>query len=1042
MRLLIDLNSIVTSSLRVGKDPDGFKAGGETINTWEYGYSNFLNTFRKTTETLAINPIHVIGVFDTANSRKKRQRIFPQYKQHRAPHPKEYYIEFNTCMDTVKQFIRQLGGTLVSVKETEADDVIAHIAPKIESIIWSKDKDLLSIGTPMFIDGTMYLGETCDDKFSGILRRHIRLHRTLVGDAGDFGSGASAKGFGDKSFTKLWIKYGDAGLDAICDIINEKKIEELEGDINDFPALQCIVDSAELLYPVWRAARWLPIKDHKLNWEPGFTQGSEAPTFDDDFLEFYQTKTLVTADNFEELKQDITAQAAEGEIIPLDIETDVPTESVEWLKDIAQYFDKGRCPIKVDVIESKLAGLSITVGNNLQHTYYFSVNHADTANIDTLELRDFILSIAFRPFIAHSAGGFELPVLFLNWGVWLPDCHCSLIASSYVDENRYDKGSLKGLSLDHFQYKQQTYEDITQGRGMFEITGKEVFNYGCDDSIMSGNLFNFFETVMEVEGTFDAYVDVEQYTMYMIAHAFVNGVNCDLDFISKLKTEDKKAHDIAYKKIQDYLIKTNWPGAEFVPLEEMTPAEIKRGYYILYGKKLKTRFRILEKIAALIEDETFSECVLTGNLGGLNQYLSDNFVPRIEFKPGSTKHKATLMYEIMALPVRYRNALTDTQKSIGQTEGNICADEDTVKWAIKDVGESEEKEVLEAVLRCMNFITRNGLYYSSYPHLVHWRDEKLHPSLRQSITTSRRFAPSGPNVNQMPKRSEEGRKIRRAVVAHHQTAVIVSPDLKAQELRLGAFVTLDANFLACYIGDNKKDLHTTTAYEICKKQNNEFTSYYDLESALESKDNPMYEIADTYRSAKGKPTNFLSQYTSSGGGAWTLGKQLQISEKEAESFLEAKSLAFPGVDLWKEDYGRQVQTQGYAETLLGARKHIAKLLHTCDINYLLRSSLNFRIQSSSAEQTKRVLVAIWKAGLMDRYDVRFYFPVHDELCFSVARVHLVAFCAELKPLMTQTYANMTVPIESSLSVGFNFGQLDEIEWDETTVWLEKQEITC
>jgi DNA polymerase I-like protein with 3'-5' exonuclease and polymerase domains len=588
----------------------------------------------------------------------------------------------------------------------------------------------------------------------------------------------------------------------------------------------------------------------------------------------------------------------------------------------------------------------------------------------------------------------------------------------------------------------ESYDTVTEGKtkGMSELSAWHVLSYGADDTIVTGHLFNFFEMIMDIEGTFDVYCEVEQLPMYMVAHAFVNGVDWDPDYMEQLAIKDKVEADKALDVINDYLTEMQWSGTVFEPLAELSTAEIKRGYEMLFGEPLKTRFRIVEKVAGVIEDTEFRGFILADDLDGLNSYIKDRWVPKPKFNPGSTKDKRELLYEVWSFPVRFNNQLTSAQKKIGQRVGSPTADEDAIKWMIKEDADEEQRKFLEALLRWTAYDTRNGLYYQPYQYLAHWKTGKLHPSLKQSWTTSRRFAPAGPNVNQQPKRTEAGKKIRGAIVPHHKDAVIVAPDFTGQELRIGAEVTEDENFLSCYIGDELKDLHTITAFEICQRQGREFGTYDDLAKALAQAD----PVADGYRTAKAKPTNFLSQYVSKGGGAWTLSKKLQITTEEAEAFLEAKSDAFPGVDEWKESYGAEVIRVGYAETLLGARKHVGRALAKDKglRNYLLRSSLNFRIQSSAAEMTKLVMAEVWRQGLLDKYDSLFYFPVHDEVVFSVALEDLVAFTEDLWPIMTQPYADMEVPIISSLAVGPSFEKLDEIDWAPVEVerWIDEYEL--
>lgn len=1030
-KLIIDLNSIVSAAMLVGKDADAYTVDGVSIPTRDYGYSNFLNTYRKTLEDLDLQPMHTIAVFDGSKSRERRQRILPQYKEHRKQKPEEYYKEFNTLMNDVKQFIRHLGGIVVSAKRTEADDVIAHIAPKLDSVIWSKDKDLLSIGVPTYLNGQLYLDDTCDDKFLGLPRRHVRLYRTLVGDTGDFGPGTSAKGFGEKAFAKLWAEFGDEGLDELCLMIEEKRLDELEEDVSVLPELRKIIDSADVVYKTWRLAGWLKVPDYKLDWEAGYVAQKSDDTFDEDFFDYYGAQILVDASNFDELIPVISAQIMASDYVSLDIETDTSEESKQWIETLNSNVPRST---KVDVLGSKLCGLSITCGENQQHTYYFTVNHKDSDNIKSEDLANFILGIP-KPIIAYNAGGFELPVLYKEWGEWLPDVYCAMIAQNYVDENTH--AGLKAASMRWCRYKQQSYQDVTGGLGMSELTAKHVLSYGCDDTIMTSALFNFFETVMDIEGTFDTYAEVEQYPMYMVASSFVHGVNCDLSTLETLQAADKAAYDEALGILREYLGEVSWPGSYFEPVADLSPASIKSLYLQLHGKELKTRFRKVEKLALLLEDDALSEIVLSGDVGAANQYVADNFTPNIKFKVNSWKDKSKLLYTHMLFPVRFRSPITDAQRKAGITEGNPGTDEDCIKWAIHADADDKQKKVLKALLRCINYKTRNGLYYRPYPYLVHWSDGKLHPSLRQSSTTSRRFAPSGPNVNQIPKRSEEGKKVRKIIIPHHKDAVLISPDFSGQELRVGAHVTQDSNFLACYCGEQKKDLHAITAFEICQKQGREFSSYEEFEEARKDEDHPLHDVACDYRKTKAKSTNFLSQYVDKGGGDYTLSKKLQVDAETAQKFLEAKSAAFPGVDQWKDDYGLVVRTQKYAETLLGARKHVDKLLKF-DTNHVLRSALNFRIQSSSAEMTKLVLAAVWAAEMLERYDARFYFPVHDEVVFSVSKDDVEEFCAELQPLMDQQYADMTVPIESSLAIGNNFGELDEIPWDGVSRWLADQ----
>ena len=267
---------------------------------------------------------------------------------------------------------------------------------------------------------------------------------------------------------------------------------------------------------------------------------------------------------------------------------------------------------------------------------------------------------------------------------------------------------------------------------------------------------------------------------------------------------------------------------------------------------------------------------------------------------------------------------------------------------------SGNEVALRALLRCKNYLTRKGLYYEPYKHLAHWSDGKLRPSLKQSATTSRRFAPAGPNVNQIPKRSEEGKKVRRCIIPHCEDAVIISPDFSGQELRLGAEASGDSAFLSCYLGNSLKDLHSLTGFAIGQKQGAHFTDYEEFVAA----------VADGDKAAKksrglGKNTNFLSQY---GGTSYTLSKKLQLPETLTQEMLDAKAGAYPGVEIWKEEYSKECSKTQLSRTFMGGIKHLHELIKRGGGAHVLRSALNFRIQSSAGEVTKLAMARIWDAG--------------------------------------------------------------------------------
>ena len=158
----------------------------------------------------------------------------------------------------------------------------------------------------------------------------------------------------------------------------------------------------------------------------------------------------------------------------------------------------------------------------------------------------------------------------------------------------------------------------------------------------------------------------------------------------------------------------------------------------------------------------------------------------------------------------------------------------------------------------------------------------------------------------------------------------------------------------------------------------------------------------------------------------------------AQEFIDAKDRAFPGINIWKAKQAEINEQRGYALTLLGARRHLTggqggNSYHGGDdASRLERQGINYEIQGSAAEQTKLAMASMWKRGLFTgKYDARFVAPVHDETVSSVDRRDAVKFIREAHECMTQRYANMVVPMKSSLAIGRDFSCPIELGTDFT-----------
>lgn len=248
--------------------------------------------------------------------------------------------------------------------------------------------------------------------------------------------------------------------------------------------------------------------------------------------------------------------------------------------------------------------------------------------------------------------------------------------------------------------------------------------------------------------------------------------------------------------------------------------------------------------------------------------------------------------------------------------------------------------------------------------------------------------------------------------------MIVALDFSAQELRLTAQASQDPAMLSCYVGAHLRDMHSITGAEIAGLPYDEFKAIIDDET------HPQHKAMKKCR-ANGKTVNFAELY---GSQAPTMAKNLMVTEEEAQRFLDAKAAAFPGVARWKGDVIKQAKTTGYARTMLGARRHLHDInsSNKWEAAKAERQAANFVIQGSGAEMTKLAMARMWFSKLRERYDIRFFAPIHDEVVFSIATKDMPSAIPEIHQAMTAQYADMQVPVESSVSFGWNFGDQHEL----------------
>lgn len=850
---------------------------------------------------------------------------------------------------------------------------------------------------------------------------------------------------------------------------------------------------------------------------------------------FYATNTLVHATNYEDAKAKLAARLAETPFFSLDIETSASEESEEWSERLMEATEKKE---KLDALGHELTGMSITFGSNTQHTIYMTVDHVETddvKNITSEQCRAIVEMIPEDQHIVIHNRSFEFNVLHRTWGeAWegngwggfVPNAIDTVIGGSYANEN-LGKG-LKERSLTHLGYAQTTYEQVTTKSGrvgtmaggrvkkifpvelspavtapnpkstearplkdvvlepavtedweerqfrMNELTAQEVVGYGCDDTMTTAALHTYYRLVMEMEGTWGVYLQVEQRPQYLTSLANIQGVRISMAKLMEMERRDDERYAQCWAIVRDFLIRKGWEGTSCPEFEgELEPSDVKLAAGILMpGSEFTTKKRKLNAIALDLRDQFpdndlafllagFTEA---GDVEGINKLVRQHFSGEPVINFGSPKQIQNLFYNVLGMTPRVFNPLTEKQREdpamsaafrklrsikdgkltmadLEPAEREILVskastDDDLVEFSLaRDTLSDECRKVLKAYQTVRSVMTRRSLFYKTYKAIPHWRTGRVHSNMNQCEAVTRRYSSSGPNLQQLPKLGD-GAEFRGIIQPHHPDAVIVSCDFSGQELRLMAHYSKDANLTACYVGDNLKDVHSLTAAAAAEYLWDGALSYDDFVKLRKSDDEAVADRADQLRKDS-KVVNFGTQYDMQ---AEALAIKLKVEKEVAQNFIDAKNDAMPGIEIWKDHVRQEVEELGYSTTLMGARRHLAEVLRSdnrWERQRAGRQGPNFKIQGSGAEQSKLAMGSMWNRGLFTgRYDAQFIAPIHDECVASVHKDQALAFIKEFHACMAQPYGGMTIPIVSSISIGRDFHKQIEVGDDYDPVAIQ------
>ena len=348
------------------------------------------------------------------------------------------------------------------------------------------------------------------------------------------------------------------------------------------------------------------------------------------------------------------------------------------------------------------------------------------------------------------------------------------------------------------------------------------------------------------------------------------------------------------------------------------------------------------------------------------------------FNLASTKQLQEILFDKLGLPV-----IQKTPKGAPSTNEEV----------LEELAFSHELPKVLVEHRGLSKL--KSTYTDKLPQMVNPQTGRVHTSYHQAVTATGRLSSSDPNLQNIPIRNEEGRRIRQAFIAR-EGFTVVAADYSQIELRIMAHLSQDQGLINAFT--QGKDIHRSTAAEIFGVSLDEVTS-------------------EQRRNAKA--INFGLIY---GMSAFGLSRQLGIGRADAQSYMDLYFKRYPGVQTFMHDIREKAKAQGYVETLFGRRLYLPDINSSNGMRRKAaeRVAINAPMQGTAADIIKRAMIQL-DQKLQNDPDIAMIMQVHDELVFEV-RSEKVAFYSELIKTQMESAADLVVPLIVDVGQGTN--------WDE------------
>ena len=350
-----------------------------------------------------------------------------------------------------------------------------------------------------------------------------------------------------------------------------------------------------------------------------------------------------------------------------------------------------------------------------------------------------------------------------------------------------------------------------------------------------------------------------------------------------------------------------------------------------------------------------------------------------EFNLDSPKQLLEVLYEKLKLPV-----LKKTPK------GQPSTNEETLKRL------SEEYELPKIILEYRGLAKLKSTYTDSLIKIENPKTKRIHTSYQQAVTSTGRLSSTEPNLQNIPIKTAEGRRIREAFVPEEGN-VLISADYSQIELRIMAHLSKDKNLTHAF--NNNLDIHSATAAEVFNA---------DLEAVT----------SEQRRSAKA--INFGLMY---GMSAFGLTRQLDIPRAEAQQYLDTYFERYTGVKDYIENTKIKAKENMYVETLMGRRLYLNEINAANGLRRQAaeRAAINAPLQGSAADIIKKAMIDINQFLFKEMPNVKMIMQVHDELIFESPKSEANEVLKAMKEMMEST-VELNIPLIADAEIGANWNE--------------------